>query len=69
MKALNPQQKRAIIFEAMRLLLDQELEWSRDFENIRPALCRLLMNAMSNPDNNKDILNLATKIIEVDIYG
>ena len=67
MNTLNQQQKRAIIFEAMRLLLDQELEWGNDFESIRPALCRLFMNAMSNPDNNRDVLNLAMKIIEADI--
>lgn len=67
MNNLNQQQKRALIFEAMRLLLDQELHWASDFENIRPALCRLFMNAMNNPDNNRDILNLAMKIVETDI--
>lgn len=51
----------------MGLLIDRSLIWSGDFENLRPALCRLFLNAMQEEQLNKDIVVLASKVIY--LYG
>jgi hypothetical protein len=60
-------EQEVALLNAMSLLIDRSLIWSGDFENLRPALCRLFLNAMQEPILNKDIVVLANKVIN--IYG
>lgn len=59
------QEDEAAMFTAMGLLIDRTLIWSSDFETIRPALCRLFLNSMQEDIINKDALNIAHKIINL----
>jgi hypothetical protein len=63
----NRSEQEVILLNAMSLLIDRSLIWSGDFENLRPALCRLFLNAMQEHKLNKDIVQLANKVIN--IYG
>lgn len=63
----NRSQQEVALLQAMSLLIDRSLIWSGDFENLRPALCRLFLNAMQEENLNKDIVVLANKVIN--IYG
>jgi len=63
----NRSEQEVILLNAMSLLIDRSLIWSGDFENLRPALCRLFLNAMQEQKLNKDIVQLANKVIN--IYG
>jgi hypothetical protein len=52
------------MFEAMRLLMDENLVWSSDFENIRPALGSLFLKAMAAPALSESLTTLAVRIIK-----
>jgi hypothetical protein len=52
------------MFEAMRLLMDDNLVWSQDFEDIRPALGSLFLKAMATPSLSESLTTLAVRIIK-----
>lgn len=64
---LSGEERNAILFEAMRLLLDDNLVWSPDFEEIRPALGSLFLKAMSVPQLAELLTALAVRIVKT--YG
>jgi len=64
---LSGEERNAILFEAMRLLLDDNLVWSNDFEEIRPALGSLFLKAMSVPQLAEILTTLAVRIVKT--YG
>ena len=64
---LSGEERNAIMFEAMRLLLDDNLVWSPDFEEIRPALGSLFLKAMSVPQLAELLTALAVRIVKT--YG
>jgi hypothetical protein len=61
---ITEQERNAIMFEAMRLLLDDNLVWSNDFEEVRPALGSLFLKAMSVPELAQLLTTLAVRIIK-----
>ena len=61
---ITTQERNAIMFEAMRLLMDDNLVWSADFEEIRPALGSLFLRAMSVPELAQLLTTLAVRIIK-----
>ena len=67
MSKLNSEERNAIMFEAMRLLMDDNLVWSADFEEIRPALGSLFLRAMSVPELAELLTTLAVRIVKT--YG
>ena len=64
MKKITTEERNAIMFEAMRLLMDDNLVWSHDFENIRPALGSLFLKAMAAPSLSESLTTLAVRIIK-----
>jgi hypothetical protein len=52
------------MFEAMRLLMDDNLVWSPDFEEIRPALAALFFKAMAIPELAITVTELARRIVK-----
>jgi hypothetical protein len=64
---LSNEERNAILFEAMRLLMDDNLVWSNDFEEIRPALGSLFLKAMSVPQLAEILTTLAVRIVKT--YG
>ena len=64
MSKVSPDERNAIMFEAMRLLMDDNLVWSNDFENIRPALGSLFLKAMAAPSLSESLTTLAVRIIK-----
>jgi hypothetical protein len=64
---LSGEERNAILFEAMRLLMDDNLVWSNDFEEIRPALGSLFLKAMSVPQLAEILTTLAVRIVKT--YG
>jgi hypothetical protein len=64
---LSDDERNAILFEAMRLLMDDNLVWSNDFEEIRPALGSLFLKAMSIPQLAELLTALAVRIVKT--YG
>lgn len=61
---LSDEERGAILFEAMRLLMDENLVWSNDFEEIRPALGSLFLKAMSVPQLAEILTTLAVRIVK-----
>jgi hypothetical protein len=61
---MTTEERNAIMFEAMRLLMDDNLVWSQDFENIRPALGSLFLKAMAEPSLSQSLTTLAVRIIK-----
>jgi hypothetical protein len=61
---ITTEERNAIMFEAMRLLMDENLVWSSDFENIRPALGSLFLKAMAAPALSESLTTLAVRIIK-----
>jgi hypothetical protein len=61
---LTQEERNAIMFEAMRLLMDDNLVWSNDFENIRPSLGSLFLKAMATPQLSESLTTLAVRIIK-----
>ena len=64
MSKINEEERNAIMFEAMRLLMDDNLVWSQDFEDIRPALGSLFLKAMAAPQLADSLTTLAVRIIK-----
>jgi hypothetical protein len=64
MSKINEEERNAIMFEAMRLLMDDNLVWSQDFEDIRPALGSLFLKAMAAPSLAESLTTLAVRIIK-----
>ena len=64
MNKMTTDERNAIMFEAMRLLMDDNLVWSQDFENIRPALGSLFLKAMAEPSLSQSLTTLAVRIIK-----
>jgi hypothetical protein len=64
---LSGEERNAILFQAMRLLMDDNLVWSNDFEEIRPALGSLFLKAMSVPQLAEILTTLAVRIVKT--YG
>ena len=64
MSKISTEERNAIMFEAMRLLMDDNLVWSADFEEIRPALGSLFLKAMSVPQLAEILTTLAVRIIK-----
>ena len=64
MNKITAEERNAIMFEAMRLLMDDNLVWSHDFENIRPALGSLFLKAMAAPTLSESLTTLAVRIIK-----
>lgn len=64
MSKINEEERNAIMFEAMRLLMDDNLVWSQDFEDIRPALGSLFLKAMAAPQLAESLTTLAVRIIK-----
>lgn len=54
----------ATLLKAMMLLIDRNLEWSGDFENIRPAMASLFNSQLLNPVPNKEVIRLAEALID-----
>lgn len=61
---LTEEERNAIMFEAMGLLMDDNLVWSADFEEIRPALGSLFLKAMAAPSLAESLTTLAVRIIK-----
>jgi hypothetical protein len=61
---ITTEERNAIMFEAMRLLMDDNLVWSSDFENIRPSLGSLFLKAMAAPELSESLTTLAVRIIK-----
>jgi hypothetical protein len=61
---LTQDERNAIMFEAMRLLMDDNLVWSADFEEVRPALGSLFLKAMAAPSLSESLTTLAVRIIK-----
>jgi hypothetical protein len=61
---ITTEERNAIMFEAMRLLMDDNLVWSQDFEDIRPALGSLFLKAMAAPQLSESLTTLAVRIIK-----
>jgi hypothetical protein len=61
---ITTEERNAIMFEAMRLLMDDNLVWSNDFEEIRPALGSLFLKAMAAPALSESLTTLAVRIIK-----
>ena len=64
MNRLTTEERNAIMFEAMRLLMDDNLVWSADFEEIRPALGSLFLKAIAAPSLSESLTTLAVRIIK-----
>jgi hypothetical protein len=60
---MTEEERNAILFEAMRLLMDNNLVWSNDFEQIRPILASLFFKAMTVPALAEITTTLAVRII------
>jgi hypothetical protein len=61
---ITTEERNSIMFEAMRLLMDDNLVWSSDFENIRPALGSLFLKGMAAPALSESLTTLAVRIIK-----
>lgn len=54
----------ATLLKAMMLLIDRNLTWSGDFENIRPVMASLFNSQLMNPIPNKEVIRLAEALID-----
>jgi hypothetical protein len=61
---ITEEERSAIMLEAMKLLIDDNLVWSPDFENIRPALGSLFLKAIGYPHLSESLTTLAVRIIK-----
>ena len=64
---LTDEKRNQLMFEAMRLLMDENLVWSADFEEIRPALAAVFFKAMAVPELAVTTTELARRIVKT--YG
>lgn len=61
---MTKDETHSLLLSAMGLLLDRNLDWSADFNNIRPALCMIMHESLIAPEANEYTLLLAEKLIE-----
>ncbi len=61
---MSEEKRNQLMFEAMRLLMDDNLVWSPDFEEIRPALAALFFKAMAIPELAITVTELARRIVK-----
>lgn len=64
MKAANREQAQATILKALGLLMDRNLEWSADFDNLKPILCVILHDNLIMEKPNKNVILLAERMVE-----
>ena len=64
MKAKHIEQARTVILNALGLLMDRNLDWSADFTNLKPILCVILHDNLVNAKPNKNIIELAERIVD-----
>lgn len=62
-RALTDKQEQDVLYLAMNLLTDDNLEWSADLNAIRPHLCNLFIKSLSMPELRQAVLSLAAKIV------
>ena len=63
MNAKNRDEVQAALLSALGLLIDKNLEWSADFNNLKPMLCVILHENLLMDKPNKNIISLAERII------
>lgn len=56
---------RAVTLSALGLLIDRNLEWSTDFSNLRSILCVVLHDNLVAEKPNKNITQLAERIVDI----
>lgn len=61
---MTKDEQHATLLSGMSLLLDRNLDWSNDFNNIRPALCMIMHESLIAPEANEYTLLLAEKLID-----
>lgn len=64
MKAANREQAQATILKALALLMDKNLEWSADFDNLKPILCVILHDNLIMEKPNKNVILLAERMVD-----
>jgi hypothetical protein len=64
---LSGEERNAILFEAMQLLMDDNLVWSPDFEEIRALLGYTFLRAMSVPQLAELLTPIGVRIVKT--YG
>lgn len=64
MKAANREQAQATILTALGLLMDKNLEWSADFDNLKPILCVILHDNLIMEKPNKNVILLAERMVD-----
>jgi hypothetical protein len=64
MKSKDIEEARAGILSALGLLMDRNLEWSTDFNSLKPILCVILHDNLIAAKPNKNIILLAEKIVD-----
>ena len=64
MKAANREQAQATILKALALLMDRNLEWSADFDNLKPILCVILHDNLIMEKPNKNVILLAERMVD-----
>lgn len=64
MNAKNRDEVQAALLAALGLLIDKNLEWSADFNNLKPMLCVILHENLLMDKPNKNIITLAERIID-----
>lgn len=64
MKSKDIDQAREVILSALGLLMDNNLEWSADFNNLKPILCVILHDNLVNSKPNKNIIAMAEKLVD-----
>jgi hypothetical protein len=60
----NRDEVQAALLSALGLLIDKNLEWSADFNNLKPILCVILHENLLMDKPNKNIISLAERIID-----
>jgi len=64
MKSKDIDQAREVILTALGLLMDKNLDWSADFNNLKPILCVILHDNLVAAKPNKNIILLAERLID-----
>lgn len=64
MNAKNRDEVQTALLSALGLLIDKNLEWSADFNNLKPILCVVLHENLLMDKPNKNIISLAERIID-----
>jgi hypothetical protein len=64
LNAKSRDEVQAALLAALGLLIDKNLEWSSDFNNLKPILCVVLHENLLMDKPNKNIITLAERIID-----